>query len=335
MGFQKATKEQSKLRLAIYGPAGSGKTFTALRIAKGIVGPEGRIAVIDTERGTASKYADRFDFDVDNVQTATIASLVAELKEVVAGGYDCLIIDSLSHYWHDLLAEVERIAKAKYRGNTWSAWSEGTPKQRLLIDALMALPCHLIWTMRSKTEWTTEGENKNKPVRVGLSPEQGKGIEYEADLLMSISIEHVAIIEKDRTGKFQDMTMERPGEEFGAALRAWLSEGAAPAPKPKGDATPDEKFMAEMDKLRRLAVAGLIQLDNSDDPQVEFMARFNRLCDSLDLPSDVDWDMLPQLVSDRSNRLRLYRSLQEMAAALAKEHPLPTPDQSVAAQPAA
>jgi hypothetical protein len=91
--------------------------------------------------------------------------------------------------------------------------------------------------MRSKTEWTTVDNNgKKTPQRVGLAPEQGKGIEYEFDLLVEISTEHIANVIKDRTGKFQDKLIDRPGEDFGQQLAAWLSDGlpspVAPAPEP-------------------------------------------------------------------------------------------------------
>ena len=125
----------------------------------------------------------------------------------------------------------ERIARAKYRGNTWSAWSDGTPMQMQLVDAILDYPGHIIATMRSKTEWAVESENgKTKPTRVGLAPEQGKGIEYEFDLLMELTTDHTASIIKDRTGKFQDTIISLPGEDLGKELAAWLNEGD-PAPK--------------------------------------------------------------------------------------------------------
>lgn len=222
MSFQKASKKQSKLRLALFAPSGGGKTFTALRIAKGI---GGKIAVIDSEKGSASKYADRFDFDVSELSDPKIENYISLIKE--AHGYDILIIDSLTHGWQELLEEVDRIARAKYRGNTWSAWSEGTPKQRSLVNAILSFPGHIIGTMRVKTEWTTEKghDGKTKPIRVGLSPEQGKGIEYEFDLLMQMSTEHIGHVIKDRTGKFQDKLIDKPGEDFGKALNDWLSDG--------------------------------------------------------------------------------------------------------------
>jgi len=243
MGFKKATKAAAKLRAAVFGPSGAGKTFTSLRIATGLA-DGGPIAVIDTERGSASKYADRFSFDVLELADQSIDGYVDAIKQAAAAGYQVLVIDSLSHGWQTLLEEVEKLAKAKYRGNTWSAWSEGTPIQRKLVQAILGYPGHVIGTMRSKTEWTTVDNNgKKTPQRVGLAPEQGKGVEYEFDLLVEISTEHIANVIKDRTGKFQDKLIDKPGEEFGQQLAAWLSDGlpcpvaSAPTPARTADAT--------------------------------------------------------------------------------------------------
>jgi hypothetical protein len=243
MAFKKATKAQANLHAAIFGPSGAGKTFTSLRVATGLAGGS-PIAVIDTERGSASKYADRFSFDVLELEDQTIDGYVAAISEAAKAGYKVLVIDSLSHGWQTLLEEVEKLAKAKYRGNTWSAWSEGTPHQRRLVQAILNYPGHVIATMRSKTEWTTVDNNgKKTPQRVGLAPEQGKGVEYEFDLLVEISTEHIANVIKDRTGKFQDKLIDRPGEDFGQQLAAWLSDGlpspvvSAQTPATTADAT--------------------------------------------------------------------------------------------------
>jgi hypothetical protein len=231
-GFKKATKAQAKLRAAIFGPSGAGKTFTSLRVATGLAGDAGRIAVIDTERGSASKYSDRFAFDVLELEDQTIQGYVDAIRLAAEAGYSVLVIDSLSHGWQTLLEEVEKLAKAKYRGNTWSAWSEGTPLQRKLVQAILTFPGHVLATMRSKTEWTTvdDGRGKKSPQRVGLAPEQGKGVEYEFDLLVEISTEHIANVIKDRTGRFQDKLIEKPDERFGRELAAWLADGEPARP---------------------------------------------------------------------------------------------------------
>lgn len=262
-GFRRATKAAAKLRAALFGPSGAGKTFSSLRIATGLA--DGKpIAFIDTERGSASKYSDHFEFDVLELDDKSIDGYVDAINMAAAEGYAVLIIDSLSHAWQQLLEEIDKLAKAKYRGNTWSAWSEGTPLQRRLVDAILGFPGHVLATMRSKTEWQTssDGSGKTRPVRVGLAPEQGKGVEYEFDLLLEISTEHIANVIKDRTGKFQDKLIDKPGEMFGTMLAEWLSDGGVAKPAKKAKARPAVKAEpepatatdADMEKAR-LAIA--------------------------------------------------------------------------------
>lgn len=232
--FKKATKEQSKLRLALFGVSGGGKTYSALRLATGL---GGSIALIDTEHGTASKYADRFDFDVCNLDKATINNVLMCIEK--AKGYDVLIIDSLTHAWLELLQEVEKVARAKFGGNTWSAWSEGTPKQMMLINAILDFPGHIIVTMRAETNWTTTVNDRGKvvPVRIGEAPKQGKSIEYEFDMLIQLSQDHMGLVLKDRTGKFQDQCFLIE-ESFGKQLNEWLKEGKS---SPVGTKSIEEK----------------------------------------------------------------------------------------------
>lgn len=254
MQFKKAQKTQVRLRLAMFGPAGAGKTYSALRLGTGMLRDGERMAVIDTEFGSSAMYADQFDFDMLVLEKPSIDMMVKAIQAAAQNGYTVLVIDSLSLSWQELLDEVDRLARAKYGGNTWSAWSEGTPKQRRMIRALLAYPGHIIATMRSKTEWSTTVENgKVRPVRVGLAPEQGKGIEYEFDMLMTISTSHEAHVIKDRTGKYQDQSFQ-VDEAFGQELREWLESGEAP---PRAPASPGNGKHATLrplapDKLREL-----------------------------------------------------------------------------------
>lgn len=220
--FKKATKKEAKLRLALFGVSGSGKTYSALRIAKGL---GGSIAVIDTENHTACKYSDRFDFDVCECEKATINNIQMLLED--AKDYDVLIIDSLTHAWDELLDEVNIIAKSKFGGNSWSAWSEGTPKQRQFIKSLLNFNGHLIVTMRSETTWEVQENDKGKkvPVRIGTAPKQGKSIEYEFDMLININQDHSAYVLKDRSANYQDACIEIIDEKLGRNLKQWLSEG--------------------------------------------------------------------------------------------------------------
>jgi len=234
MEFKKATKKASKLRLAIASPAGGGKTFSALRIAKGI---GGKTALIDTEYKTASKYSDRFNFDVLELNNETpIPEFINAIELAGKSGYEILIIDSMSHAWESLLDAIEKVAKGKYNGNTFAAWKDkaGGQMQSDFINAILKSPMHIIACFRVKTEWVVEQNDKGKmqPKRIGMSVKQREGIEYEFDIFMEGNIEHFFTITKDRTGKFQDQVLEKPDETFGKSLIEWLSQGEIPDPEP-------------------------------------------------------------------------------------------------------
>jgi hypothetical protein len=210
-------------------------------MAKGIAGTTGGdFAVIDTESRSASKYSDRYTFIVDDLEKKTVEHYIASMNEAARLGYKVLVIDSLSHAWRELTEEVDRIAQQSSSKNTFSPWAKVNPKQKRFIDAILTFPGHIIATMRSKTEWVSgEGKNgRSAPEKLGLAPEQGKGIEYEFDLLMELDQNHQAAVTKDRTGKFQDEVIDRPGEEFGEALYEWLTGGKAELPPPASTDVP-------------------------------------------------------------------------------------------------
>ena len=226
MAFKKAERTQLFLRCALFGPSGSGKTMTALRMAKGIAEKmNASFAVIDSEARSASKYSDRIPFDVENLNEKTVDHYIASMNAAKEAGYKVLVIDSLSHAWRELTEEVDKITQASVSKNSVLSWAKVNPKQKRLINAILNYPGHLIVTMRSKTEWVIgEGKNgKTAPEKLGLAPEQGKGIEYEFDLLVEMNQAHQAVVTKDRTGKFQDETIDKPGEDFGVALYEWLT----------------------------------------------------------------------------------------------------------------
>jgi hypothetical protein len=179
-----------------------------------------KIAVIDTENGSSNKYASIFNFDVAILSRYRVEDYCKAIT--AASAYDVLIIDSLTHAWQELLQEVDRIAKAKCKGNTWAAWADVTPMHKQLVQAILSCPVHVIATMRSKTDWVVEGK---RPVQVSLAPEQGKDIEYEFDMLGQMTDDNGMLIRKDRTGKYQGQIIDKPTDEFGKSLIDWLADG--------------------------------------------------------------------------------------------------------------
>jgi hypothetical protein len=222
--FKAANKKQQKLRLAITGLAGSGKTYSALRIATGM---GSKIAVIDSEHSSSELYANNFKFDICALNTFEVEEYVEAIESAGSSGYDVIIIDSLSHAWEKLVKRVDRIADQRYKGNTFRAWEEGGELQNKLVESILSSPCHIIGTIRTKVEYAVDSESgKTKITKLGTAPKQRDGFEYELSLVMELSQKHVGFISKDRTGKFQDKYIELPGEGFGQELIAWLNEGA-------------------------------------------------------------------------------------------------------------
>lgn len=230
MQFTKAVRQKARLRLALSGPSGSGKTWGALTLAKGI---GGKIAVIDTERGSASLYEHLTDFDVLNLDAPfTPERYIAAIKAAEASDYNVLIIDSITHEWNGVggcLELVDEIARARYKGNSWSAWNDVTPRHRALLDAILQSPLHVIVTMRSKTETAqTEENGRKRIVKLGMKAEQRDGFEYEMTVVLDIVHDgHYATASKDRTGLFTDQDPAPITEDTGAALREWLESGVA------------------------------------------------------------------------------------------------------------
>jgi len=226
--FKKATKTKSKLRLALCGPSGSGKTYTSLVFASVF----GKVAVIDTERGSASKYADLFEFDVLELQPPYHPNRFMEAI-ADASDYDVLVIDSLSHAWAGeggLLEEVEKIAMRTNAKNSYTAWRKGTPIQQKLIDKILNAPLHVIATMRSKQEYILEerqsgGRKTMAPRKVGMAPIQRNDIEFEFDVVGSMDLDNNLVIDKSRFSVISGEVYCKPDVSVGIMLRDWLSDG--------------------------------------------------------------------------------------------------------------
>lgn len=271
--FKKATRQQSKLRLTIDGPAGSGKTYTALRFAHALVNG-GRIAYIDTERGSASKYVGEapdgvtWDFDVLELTTFSPEKYTAAIEAAGKGGYSVLVIDSLSHAWEGVGGALE--IKDRQGGNQWTAWRTVTPIHNRMVDAILQSPMHVITTMRSRMEYVQETDQNGKIVirKVGLAPIQRPGMEYEFDLVCDMDWAHILRVSKTRCPAVVDKVVEKPGPEFIAPVKAWLQSGVEYVAPPKKKVTLDDLMVAHSPEEIMDANGGIIPTTDEEVARV-------------------------------------------------------------------
>ena len=238
--FTRAQRTQARLKIALTGPSGSGKTFSGLIIATGI---GKRIAVVDTENGSASLYADMdkgplagISFDTLEITPPyTMPKYLEAIEAAEKGGYDVLIIDSISHAWAGEGGLLDKKTALDARGgNSYTNWATITPEQERFKARILQADMHIICTMRSKQDYVLELNEKGKqaPRKVGLAPIQRDGMEYEFTTVLDLAMDHNAAASKDRTGLF-DGQLFKPTKETGAKIMKWLKAGkpvTAPAP---------------------------------------------------------------------------------------------------------
>ena len=226
-GFKKAQVRNRKFRAAIMGTAGSGKSLTALILASTL---GKKIAMIDTEHGSAEMYANSFDFDTLSLTDYHPHRYIEAIKEAGAAGYEVLIIDSLSHAWSGKGGALELVdqATARNKGSSFGAWRDVTPLQNQLVDSIIGSPCHVICTLRSKTDYQVESEGGKTRVRkVGLAPVQRDGMEYEFDFLAEMDADHRLIVTKSRIPALADKVVTKPDAKFFAEFSNYLNQGLA------------------------------------------------------------------------------------------------------------
>lgn len=219
--------------MALDGVSGSGKTFTALRFAFTL---GERVAIINTESGAVEKYlglspdGEPWQFDVGYLPDFSPTSYTTAILQAGKDGYEVLIIDSLSHAWAGAGGALE--LKDKKGGNSFTAWKDITPMHNRMVESILHSPCHVITTMRSKSAYVVETDDRGRstPRKVGMEPVQRGGMEYEFDIYGCLDSDHVLKISKSRCPEVSDAVVVKPGASFMAPVVAWLNDGStAPA----------------------------------------------------------------------------------------------------------
>jgi hypothetical protein len=237
--FQRAQRTQAKLNALLMGPSGAGKTVGALALATHI--QPGKIALIDSEHGRSTYYADQYAFDVLALERMQPRDYIAALDAAVAAGYGLVVIDGLSHAWQDTLDRKEAYDRANPTSNSYTNWKLFGREWDELVRRLLETPVHLIATARSKQayELVADDKGKKRPLKLGLQPTIREGTEYEFALVFDLLPSHRARATKDNLGIFSDeeVLWDLCDAKVGEGIARWLSAGApAPARLPKAPA---------------------------------------------------------------------------------------------------
>lgn len=286
--FRKATKDQEKLRLALDGPPGGGKTWTSLLIGSYLAEREGgRIAVIDSERSSAKKYARDFDFDHLTLPDNDPRTYASAVRAAVDAGYAVIIIDSLSHAWEGTLDMKDRVSRQSQTGDSFGAWRTVTPVHNELVDTILRAPAHVIATMRTKVEYLVDPTNPDKSKRVqkvGLKPVQREGVDYEFDVVGELDQENSLVVTKTRCSALSGAVLHRPDVGLAKTLYEWLTDG-----EPVVATTTAADFKARMDAL-------------GEEPRkackAEFLAAFGRPEQVLERAADEAWALIRRFEGD-------------------------------------
>lgn len=225
MNISKASRKKAKMRLTLSGPSGAGKTYGALLVAYGLTGNLSKVCVIDTENSSAELYAHLGDYNT--IQLAAPFNpekFIAAIQICEEARIETIIIDSASHEWDGLGGILD--IHASIPGNSFTAWSKVTPRHNAFIQTMLQSSCHIITTVRSKTEYVLSDKNgKQVPEKVGMKGIQKDGYEYDATLAFELNINHTAQVSKDRTGLFTGKHDFVLTPEVGRKIKQWCEEG--------------------------------------------------------------------------------------------------------------
>lgn len=278
--IRKAERKQSKLRVGLSSPSGAGKTYSALLLAKGLVGSWEKVGLIDTETGRGDFYSDLGGYMIATLKAPfTPERYIEYINAMVDAGVEVIIVDSISHEWEGkggCLELNEKLAQAKYKGNTWSAWNETTPRHQKFIESIITAPVHVITTVRNKVDTVMTDDKKVK--KVGVKEITREGFEYELTVNFNLDRDtHTAIASKDNTRLFDGRDPFVITEKTGEELAKWVNGGAV-------DTTETDK------KVKREEIAVLLKQIEKDEKWLE--EKIKRPLEKLsleDLEKGIEW----------------------------------------------
>lgn len=223
MELRKSERKKAKIKIALQGSAGSGKTMSALLLAKGLTnGDFSKVAIVDTENKSADLYAHLGDYNVLSMDEPYSPEKYIEAIDVcLRANMEVIILDSLSHCW-DYLLDVH----SNMSGNSFTNWGKITPRQNAFVNKILQSNAHIIATMRVKQDYVlNQKDGKYVPEKVGLKAIQRNDLDYEFTIVFDIDIKHSAIASKDRTNLFSSKSEFIINSSTGRKISEWCENG--------------------------------------------------------------------------------------------------------------
>lgn len=220
MNIRKAHRQEARIKLALQGVSGSGKTYSSLLIAKGLIGSYDKVCVIDTEHSSSDLYAHLGDFSVISLDAPyTPEKYIHAIQIAEESNMEVIILDSLSHAWEYLVEYHSSLT-----GNSFTNWNKITPRHNALINKVLSSKSHVIACLRVKQDYVLSDKNgKTVPERVGLKAIQREGVDYEFTMVLDIDYKHFATASKDRTDLFMGKPEFIINESTGESIKSWCS----------------------------------------------------------------------------------------------------------------
>ncbi|PHQ30889.1 AAA family ATPase [Leeuwenhoekiella nanhaiensis] len=223
MNLRKSERRRAKIKMALQGSAGSGKTYSSLLLAKGLInGDFSKVAIVDSENGSADLYAHLGQYNVLSLSPPfTPEKYIQAIDVCLKSGMKVIILDSISQVWDELLD-----FHSKLPGNSFSNWNKVTPRQRAFVDKILQADAHIIATMRTKQDYVlNQKDGKYIPEKVGLKAVQRDGVDYEFTLVFDIDSKHFAVASKDRTNLFSGKPEFTINAATGKKILEWCNDG--------------------------------------------------------------------------------------------------------------
>ena len=224
MQLRKATRKKAKIRLGLSAVSGGGKTYSAILIAKGLCGDLSKVAIIDTENGSADLYAHLGDYNVLSLAPPFSPERYIEaIRSCEKEGMEVIIIDSISQEWDGKGGCLEIVESL---GGKYQDWAKVTPRHQAFLESILHSPSHIITTVRRKQDYEMiKDGNKVKIEKAGLREITREGFEYELTINLEIDIQHNASASKDRTNLFMGKPSFVPTEDTGRLIANWCEQG--------------------------------------------------------------------------------------------------------------